>query len=83
MFVLSLEEVNRYLKTLDKRKCKPTEIAKKQGALNTESCCWWLRTVGKDAKLCAVVNSDGSINEQGMGVDYTSVTVRPVIKIKI
>ena len=38
-FLLSIEEVEKYFKTDEDRKCKPTQYAVKQG-VNGENC-WW------------------------------------------
>ena len=84
VFVLSVEEVERYLKTPASRKCSPTEYAIHTGASDAwgyfsddsgyvdsftgDVCIWWLRNPGKNGHYTALCSFDGSIGYQG---DYS------------
>lgn len=87
IFLLSLLEVKKYLRSDEQRKCYSTVYAKEQGAFvdkSTECCCWWLRTPGSTSDLVVYVDSDGSVDIEGRLVDDTfGGCVRPALWINL
>ena len=79
LFLLSIEEVEQYFNSDEKRQCKPTEYAINNGALvyDYEHCCWWLRSVGDYNYIAANVREDGSIVTDDGEVDADNASVRP------
>lgn len=89
VFLLSIEEANRYFKYDSERRCIPTEYAKANGAFTykidgTTNCFWWLRSQGGFSnKSASVVNSDGTVNKYGNAVDDNRDCVRPAMWISL
>ncbi|SEA90574.1 hypothetical protein SAMN05216349_1501, partial [Oribacterium sp. KHPX15] len=88
VFLLSINEADKYLEYGFERACHPTEYAKTQGVWineRTECCWWWLRTPGSSGFYAALVNHEGSIVPRGGHVndDDNSTGVRPVLWISI
>lgn len=91
VFLLSINEAEKYFNSDEARKCAPTAYAKAQGALTSidvyetpsgaATCWWWLRSPGYSQKGAAIVNCDGSVYYFGYGVDYDDVSVRPALWI--
>lgn len=91
VFLLSINEAEKYFNSDEARKCAPTAYAKAQGALTSSdvyetpsgaaTCWWWLRSPGYSQKGAAIVNCDGSVYYFGYGVDYDDVSVRPALWI--
>ena len=87
VFLLSIEEVNRYFKYDSERQCVSTEYAKANGAYTYEidgafNCFWWLRSQGGYSnKSASVVNSDGTVGKYGNAVDDNRDCVRPAMWI--
>ena len=81
VFLLSINEVNRYFGSDEARQCQLTEYADVSGAWKSDSgdCWWWLRSSGLDQQRVAVVTSDGSIYEGGGSVSCNYYTVRPAL----
>lgn len=89
VFLLSFEEVMKYLPWID-RKCEPTaeaintlklvcgENAEKDYLLNGY-CSWWLRTPGKDFLSFLTVAPNGLVLFSGTNLSSTSVFVRPAM----
>lgn len=75
VFLLSLEEVNKYLITDDARK------AKYINRMNQEDyyCYWWLRSRGYDGGAAVFVFDSGSISVSGYGMTEDGFFVRPAI----
>jgi len=84
VFILSVEEAEKYFKSDLARKCQATAFAKDQNAYTaTSDYCWWrLRTPGTKAGRYADVNSDGSIFYMGLGATTTADAIRPAIWVK-
>ena len=91
VFLLSDNEVNKYLCSFKDRKCVPTEYAKANGAYTSSSntkngvltCVWWLRSPGPYQRVAAYVLDDGSVyylGDYGFNVD---VCVRPAMWVSI
>lgn len=89
VFLLSIQEVNKYFNNDSERQCVPTEYAKANGAYtniaskknDTPLCGWWLRSSGIQQDNAAVVISYGSIKSAGYSINDASVSVRPVMWI--
>lgn len=68
LFILSLEEVEKYL---------PSDALRKVGAW------WWLRSPGCNLLSAASVYEDGSIYDTGININYTDGGVRPAMWIRL
>ena len=84
VFLLSLDEAERYFDEMEDRAAAATEYAQNQGAFVLGGyTSWWLRTSGRDNTRAAYVVTDGTINEYGCFVNNKSNAVRPAMWIKI
>ena len=93
IFLMSVKEVNKYFKTDDERKCRPTAYAIAQGVSVNESekvGNWWLRTFGSRSKVHAsnvsvvsVVDGYGNIVTEGQPVDLIDCGIRPAMWISL
>lgn len=92
VFLLSINEVEKYFNSYEARKCAPTAYAKAQGAYTSDSyktasgaatCCWWLRSPGSYLNYAAHVYNDGSVYYLGHTVDYDTDAVRPALWINL
>ena len=80
VFLLSITEVEKYFKTYDERRCKPTEYARIMGAGIYEGyCCWWLRS-HKDRDYNLGVPEDGSF--RSLSIDFV-YAVRPALWVDL
>ncbi len=84
VFLLSINEVEKYFDGDEARKCAPTAYAKEQGeyteaASGAARCWWWLRSPGSHQHSAALVNSDGSILYYGRSALSDSDCVRPAM----
>ena len=91
VFLLSINEANKYFGSVEDSKCIPTEYAKENGAYTSSSntkngvptCMWWLRALGDYRAYAAFVNHDGSVNYFGNSVDNSNTCVRPTVWLNI
>ena len=89
IFLLSVDEANRYFSSDEARKCEQTEYAKAQSSLTFENhqetmpCNWWLRTPGDAFMKAAIVYEDGSINTKGSQFHAAPFSFRPAMWIAI
>lgn len=92
VFLLSINEVEKYFNSDEARKCAPTAYAKAQGAYTSDSyktasgaatCWWWLRSPGYYQNYAAYVINDGSVNYNGYYVNYDIYAVRPALWINL
>lgn len=85
IFLLNMQEVNKYLANNEITKCTVTEHAKRNGAStdNEGKGWWWLRTPGYNNYYAANVYYDGTIHINGYGVRYTNGVVRPAMWLDI
>lgn len=92
VFLLSINEVEKYFNSDEARKCAPTAYAKAQGAYTSDiyktasgaaTCWWWLRSPGSDQSHAADVDNDGSVDYYGNYVDYAYDAVRPALWINL
>lgn len=86
IFLLSAEEAGKYFNDAESSKITPTAYAFRFGInynSNKEGSWWWLRTMGKENNMAAVVSQDGEINLEGELVSVASGAVRPAIWVKV
>ena len=92
VFLLSINEVEKYFNSDEARKCAPTAYAKAQGAYTSDSfktasgaatCWWWLRSPGDTQDSAAYVHDYGSVSYVGYYVDDASDAVRPALWINL
>lgn len=92
VFLLSINEVEKYFNSDEARKCAPTAYAKTQGAYTSDSnktasgaatCWWWLRSPGGTQDSAATVHADGSVGCGGDYVDCDIDAVRPALWINL
>lgn len=90
MFLLSIEEAEKYFSSDEKRKLQPTPYAKsinsKNGNLWTVrdgSCWWWLRSPGCHQNVAAAVGIGGLVQSFGFNVGSNEGAVRPAMKINL
>lgn len=92
VFLLSINEVEKYFNSDEARKCAPTAYAKAQGAYTSDSyktasgaatCWWWLRSPGSSQGSAATVNHGGSVSYYGNIVNYVNDAVRPALWINL
>lgn len=75
VFLLSIDEVNNYFYSDDKRKIATYT--------NGEAGMWWLRSPGCSLAYAADVHDEGDVNEQGDAATSNSIGVRPAIWVDI
>ena len=84
LFLLSLDEVARYLPTPDDRKCTPTQKAldDKIWVSETGTCYWWLITPGFDEYNACMIDTSGFIGRMGYRVHNRNMGIRPAFWLK-
>ena len=92
IFLLSIDEVNRYFSSDKERQCAPTAYAKAQGAYTNldyktasgeAAFLWWLRSPGSNQFSAAAVFDDGSVYYRGGNVNSDNYAVRPALWINL
>ena len=83
IFLLSIEEVNKYFGEDDIKACRPTNYAVADGASGDGSCYWWLRTMGSSQHFVAAVDLYGDIHEKGYYLKASGIAVRPAMWIDL
>ena len=88
VFVLSIQEAEKYFATNEERQCVPTDYAKAQGVTvstsSTGNCWWWLRSPGKHNDFAARVHNDGNVYTDGAYVyPGADCPVRPALWINL
>ena len=87
VFLLSIDEANKYFSSSSARQCKPTAFAVANGASESYSsgnCWWWLRSPGDFQDYAAnVFPDDGSFGYIGYSVSRDSFAVRPALWINL
>ena len=83
VFLLSIDEVEKYLQNDSISTCRATYYAKDRGA-KTEwgNCYWWLRTHGCSVETFAYVGADGKIGYGGAAAE-NKLCIRPAMWIDI
>ena len=84
VFLLSINEANRYFSSDEPRQCRPTEYAAENGInqLDGGNCQWWLRSPGFEGNCAAIVGDDGGISS-GHYVGSGTVAIRPMLWIDL
>jgi len=81
IFLLSIDEANRYFASDDDRKCLASDYAKENGAynvyINNERSWWWLRSPGYESFYAALVSPDGGVGISGDIIYSDLDAVRP------
>ena len=86
VFLLSIEEAQRYFPNDEARQCIPTPYAVANGAgfnIELKTCWWWLRSPGFESFSAAGVDNDGSLLFNGYWVNIGSSAVRPSLRIHL
>lgn len=86
VYLLSMEEAQRYFPTREACVCMPTATAVAHGAWTddeTGAAWWWLRTPGDGLDHAVRVNSAGTIGDRGYNVNIAEGCVRPVIRLRL
>ena len=84
VYLLSLDEAERYFASDNARICCATANAKKNGAYTNDAgaCWWWLRSPGRDQHSAAGVGYGGRVFNSGIYVSNASECVRPVVCVR-
>ena len=80
VFLLSINEANKYFASDEEIQCVPTAYAIENGAGTCRydakdgaaTCHWWLRSPGYNQVCAAYVGSNGLVDEFGYNVDHDS-----------
>jgi len=86
LFLMSIDEVNKYFVSDSERHCEATAYAIANGAYvhhAVPGCWWWLRSPGFILNHAALVNNDGSVYTLGYHTFDTLDTVRPAMWIDL
>ena len=97
LFLLSIEEAEKYFKDDESRIAYPTPYAKSKKSVNGNlyvsssyvstdrggSCWWWLRSPGDDQDGAADVYNDGDVLSYGNYVNNDNYAVRVAFKINL
>lgn len=84
VFLLSIQEVEKYFSSDGDRKTEPTAYALETGVYEMDSCSrWWLRSPGNSSNFAASVNSAGFVDYYGNYIFTGSNAVRPAMWISI
>lgn len=87
VFLLSVEEVNKYFDSDNSRMCKSAVM--REGKEAKANCTWWLRSTVTDSYLglendrVAVVNCRGVVDEGGYPETDDNIAVRPALWIDL
>ena len=88
VFLLSLDEVIRYLPSNRLRKCLPTACAvsclpETHKYNDGDACNWWIRTISEyDDRCTMIVDKNGMYDRHGFKNNMHGVGVRPALWIK-
>ena len=89
VFLLSINDVEKYFASDEYRWCSPTAYAKKKGAYistggvigGVANCRWWLRSPGYDLPFAAIVSASGLVSCESVSAD--DACVRPAMWIEV
>ena len=83
VFLLSIEEVEKYFPSEDARKCAPTIYARARNAWITGENCWWrLRSPSHQQSNAINIFSSETINYLSSNVNLDGPCVRPAFRTK-
>ncbi len=85
LFLLSIDEANKYFKSSDARMASGTEYAKDTDLYIADNgnSWWWLRSPGDDSDRAAIVSSHGYVDFYGNYVRSSKNGVRPALWINL
>ena len=84
IFLLSINEVEKYFPSYNGRQCVATEYAINKGAdIINALCWWWLHSPGSLQDRAAFVNDSGVVEEGGLYVNNDWAAVRPALWINL
>lgn len=91
IFLLSIEEADRYFPSDEARMCLPTATAVAQGIFESitytrdgkATIFWWLRQPGRYNKTAACIDDNGALHPSGYMNDEDMVGVRPALWIEL
>ncbi len=85
VFLLSINEANKYFDSDIEKQCKSTAYARanESSEYEGEFDFWWLRSPGNYQNYAANVGDDGMIYENGIDVNNANNTVRPALWINL
>lgn len=89
VFLLSIDEVNKYFTSDSERESKPTVYAAEKGVWVSDegdfkgNCVWWLRSPGEYQTRAAYVRYDGNVRNNGDDVRYADTAIRPALWINL
>lgn len=78
LFLLTTDEVRKYLKTPESR---VAEIRWADEDMESEKICWWTNSFGADHSKMQFVDTHGEIDEEGIHNDADEIGVRPAMLI--
>ncbi|MBR3643434.1 MAG: hypothetical protein IKN57_08010 [Parasporobacterium sp.] len=86
VFLLSIDEADRYFASYEDLICFPTQAAEENGAYVDDdywSSVWWLRSPGDDSGFAATVDLDGYIFNAGFESFMEEIVVRPALYVRL
>lgn len=94
VFLLSIEEAEKYFSFDEERQCEPSAYAEEQevSLSSNGKCCWWLRSPGAQNKNVTYVTCNGEVDKHGIDaspygdgsrVHSKSYAVRPAMWIDL
>ena len=84
VFLLSVNDANKYFKNKESMMCEPTSYAKAQGVYVYEkygTTWWWLRSPGDGSNFATGVSTYGAVLADGNRVDRSDRGIRPALWI--
>lgn len=85
VYLLSINELNKYFSSDSARVCEPTKYAVANVAdvnIDIINSCWWLRSP-RDCQYDAAIVADGSVFDHNYDVGMDCVAVRPAMWITV
>ncbi len=85
VYLLSINEANKYFSSDAERECEPTNYAVANVAdVNRDivNCSWWLRSP-RDCQYDAAIVGNGSVHDHGYDIGMDCVAVRPAMWITV
>ena len=89
VFLLNIQEAEKYFESYDERELEPTRYAIAKGAWTSDeddyygNGWWWLRSPGNLGDSAAFVYNDGVVGGRGDSVDVDRGLVRPALWITL
>ena len=84
VFLLSIDEINKYFKSNYDSACRATNFVIENDCRNDNGYCfWWSRSPGKNQDLVAIIDSSGGVYKSGFLVYYDYYGVRPALWLNL